>query len=42
MLRQSKASFTLDRYTQTDMDELVAAQELMLDAIFQNQTGAVN
>jgi hypothetical protein len=34
MLRQSNAAFTLERYTQTDMDKLIAAQELMLEAIF--------
>lgn len=33
-LRQSNAAFTLNRYTQTDNEELVAAQNLMLDAIF--------
>jgi hypothetical protein len=34
MLRQSNAAFMLNRYTQTDMDELVAAQQMMLDGIF--------
>ena len=38
MLRQSNAAFTLNRYTQTDMDELVAAQQMMLDAIFVDQS----
>jgi integrase len=33
-LRQSNAAFTLNCYTQTDNDELVAAQNMMLDAIF--------
>jgi len=33
-LRQSNVAFTLNRYTQTDNEELVAAQNLMLDAIF--------
>jgi len=42
MLRHSKPTLTLDRYTQSDMDELIAAQELMLDAIFEHQTGSVN
>jgi integrase len=42
MLRQSKAAFTLERYTQTDMDELIAAQELILEAIFQAPNRAVN
>jgi integrase len=33
-LRQSNAAFTLSRYTQTDSDELMAAQQMMVDAIF--------
>jgi integrase len=33
-LRQSNAAFTLSRYTQTDTDELMAAQQMMVDAIF--------
>jgi integrase len=37
-LRQSNAAFTLNRYTQTDSDELLAAQNLMLDAIFEPGT----
>jgi integrase len=41
-LRHSKSTTTLDKYVQTDMDELIAAQEMMLDAIFQHQTGLVN
>jgi integrase len=41
-LRHARSTTTLDRYVQTDMDELVAAQEMMLDAIFQHQSGAVN
>jgi integrase len=41
-LRHSNSSITLDKYVQTDMDELVAAQELMLDAIFQHNNRAVN
>lgn len=40
-LRQSNAAFTLNCYTQTDNDELVAAQNLMLDAIFNTGTGGV-
>jgi len=40
-LRQSNAAFTLNRYTQTDNDELLAAQNLMLHAIFKTSTGAV-
>ncbi len=41
-LRHAKSTTTLDKYVQTDMDELVAAQELLLGAIFQNQSGALN
>ncbi len=41
-LRHSNSSITLDKYVQTDMEELVAAQELMLDAIFQHNNRAVN
>ncbi len=33
-LRQSNAAFTLSRYTQTDTGELMAAQQMMVDAIF--------
>jgi hypothetical protein len=40
-LRQSSAAFTLDKYTQTDNDELLAAQNLMLDAIFNDPPEAV-
>jgi integrase len=40
-LRQSNAAFTLNRYTQTDSDELLAAQNLMLDAIFETEAGVV-
>ena len=40
-LRQSNAAFTLNSYTQTDNDELLAAQKLMLDAIFNTTTGVV-
>lgn len=38
-LRQSNAAFTLNRYTQTDKDELLAAQNMMLDAIFGSEAG---
>jgi hypothetical protein len=41
-LHHSKSTTTLDKYVQTDMDELIAAQEMMLDAIFQHQTGLLN
>jgi integrase len=40
-LRQSNVAFTLDKYTQTDNDELLAAQNLMLDAIFKTESQAV-
>jgi integrase len=40
-LRQSNAAFTLMKYTQTDNEELVAAQNLMLDAIFQHGTEVI-
>ncbi|MDR3724061.1 MAG: hypothetical protein P4K83_06190 [Terracidiphilus sp.] len=33
-LRQSYVAFTLNKYTQTDTEELVVAQNMMLDAIF--------
>jgi hypothetical protein len=32
----------LDQYAQTDMDELIAAQEMMLNAIFSHAEGPVN
>ena len=37
-----KSSTMLDHYAQTDMDELIAAQEMMLDAIFSHADGSVN
>jgi len=40
-LRQSNVAFTLNRYTQTDNEELIAAQNLMLEAIFQQDKRAV-
>ena len=40
-LRQSNARFTLDKYTQTDHEELLAAQNLMLDAIFKTEPRAI-
>ena len=40
-LRQSNAAFTLNCYTQTDNDELLAAQNLMLDSIFNTRNGVV-
>ena len=33
-MRHAKSSTMLDHYAQTDMDELIAAQQMMLDAIF--------
>lgn len=41
-LRHAKSTTTLDHYAQTDMEELIAAQELMLDAIFSHFQGPVN
>jgi integrase len=40
-LRQSNAAFTLNKYTQTYNEELVAGQNLMLDAIFQHGKGVI-
>ena len=40
-LRQSNVAFTSDRYTQTDNEELISAQNLMLGAIFQPGNRAV-
>ncbi len=40
-LRQSNAAFTLNKYTQTDNEELLAAQNMMIDAIFSASTGVV-
>jgi integrase len=40
-LRQSSVEFTLNKYTQTDNDELLAAQNLMLDAIFKTEPRAI-
>lgn len=40
-LRQSNVAFTLNHYTQTDNEELVAAQNLMLDAIFNTKAGVI-
>jgi integrase len=41
-LRHAKSTTTLDHYSQTDMEELIAAQEMMLDAIFSHAGGPVN
>jgi hypothetical protein len=32
----------LDHYAQTDMDELIGAQEMILDAIFSHAEGPAN
>jgi integrase len=41
-LRHARSTTTLDHYSQTDMEELIAAQEMMLDAIFSHAGGPVN
>jgi integrase len=41
-MRHAKSTTMLDQYAQTDMDELIAAQELILDAIFSHSAGSVN
>jgi integrase len=41
-MRHAKSTTMLDHYAQTDMDELIAAQEMMLDAIFSHAEGPVN
>lgn len=41
-LRHASSRITLDKYVQTDMQELVAAQEMMPHAIFQHQNVNVN
>jgi hypothetical protein len=40
-LRHSSMKFMLDKYTQTDLAELLRAQNLMLDAIFKTESQAV-
>jgi integrase len=40
-MRHAKSTTMLDHYTQTDMEELIAAQEMMLDAIFAHAEGTV-
>lgn len=40
-MRHAKSAIMLDHYAQTDMQELIAAQELMLDAIFSHAGGRV-
>ncbi len=41
-MRPARSTTMLDLYAQTDMEELIAAQELVLDAIFSHGSGAVN
>jgi integrase len=41
-MRHAKSTTMLDHYAQTDMDELIAAQEMMLDAIFSHADGSLN
>jgi integrase len=41
-MRHAKSSTTVDLYAQTDLDELIAAQEMMLEAIFSHAEGPVN
>jgi integrase len=40
-LRHSSVKFMLDKYTQTDLPELLRAHNLMLDAIFKTEPRAV-
>jgi integrase len=40
-MRHAKSTTMLDHYTQTDMDELITAQEMMLGAIFSHAKGTV-
>jgi integrase len=40
-LRHAKSAIMLDHYAQTDMEELLAAQELLLEAIFRHADGSV-
>jgi hypothetical protein len=40
-MRHAKSTTMLDHYAQTDMDELIAAEEMMLEAIFSHEDGAV-
>ena len=39
-MRHAKSSTMLDHYAQTDMDELIKAQEMILDAIFSHSDGS--
>jgi integrase len=40
-MRHARSATMLDHYAQTDMDELIAAQEMILDAIFSHTDGTV-
>ena len=40
-MRHAKSTTMLDHYAQTDMEELIAAQEMMLDAIFRHEDRTV-
>ena len=40
-MRHAGSGIMLDLYAQTDREELIAAQELMLEAIFRHADGAV-
>jgi integrase len=40
-MRHARSTTMLDLYAQTDMDELIAAQQLVLDAIFSPTDGLV-
>ena len=40
-MRHAGSAIMLDHYAQTDMEELIAAQELILDAIFSHANGPV-
>jgi hypothetical protein len=40
-MRHAKSGTTLDHYPQTDIDDLIAAQKLILGAIFRHAEGTV-
>jgi len=41
-LRHARSTTTQDHYAHTDMEELIAAQEMMLGAIFSHAGGPLN
>ncbi len=41
-MRHAKSTTMLDHYAQTDMEELIAAQKLVLEAIFSHADRPVN